>query len=140
MQFESLFRKLKGLHFHIIALSIIHKITSKDNIFCKFCRIYRGIVNYAIKQFPASFRGNIDDYLLFIIQKHKLPVAIIDHHIQSDDMGTAIVSDQNASSTGELIYDFLNRNNCQWNQLIVNALYTCILTDTGSFRCLELDS
>jgi bifunctional oligoribonuclease and PAP phosphatase NrnA len=68
------------------------------------------------------------------IKKQNLPVAIIDHHITSDDMGPTIISDPTASSTGELIYDFLNTNNCQWDQLIVNALYTCILTDTGSFR------
>ncbi|NOY59505.1 MAG: bifunctional oligoribonuclease/PAP phosphatase NrnA [Calditrichaeota bacterium] len=68
------------------------------------------------------------------IRRFNLPVACIDHHIPSDDMGKAVVSDQTASSTGELLYDLIVNSPVEMDQQIVNALYTCILTDTGSFR------
>ena len=68
------------------------------------------------------------------IQKNNIPIACIDHHIPSDDMGEIVVSDQTASSTGELLYDFFEQDNCIWTQRMVDGLYTCILTDTGSFR------
>ncbi len=68
------------------------------------------------------------------IRKHSLPVACIDHHIPTDNMGEVQISDQNASSTGELLYEFLVDSKAEMTQPIVDALYTCILTDTGSFR------
>lgn len=68
------------------------------------------------------------------IRRFGLPVACIDHHIPSDDMGQAVVSDQTASSTGELLYDLIAHSSVEMDQQIVDALYTCILTDTGSFR------
>ena len=68
------------------------------------------------------------------IQKAKIPVACIDHHIPTDVMGEVQVIDQSPSSTGELLYDYFVAENAFFSQLLVNALYTCILTDTGSFR------
>lgn len=69
------------------------------------------------------------------IKKQNLPVAIVDHHITGEKIDpSTIISDPKASSTGELIYDFFTTVDCHWGQTLVNALYTCILTDTGSFR------
>ncbi|MBN1542574.1 DHH family phosphoesterase, partial [candidate division KSB1 bacterium] len=99
---------------------------------------------------PASFAGllprlhggivvDINDWARLAdigraVQTHGLPLACIDHHIPTDHLGDVQVVDTRSSSTGELIFDLIDRSNGQWNQNVVDALYTCILTDTGSFR------
>ena len=62
------------------------------------------------------------------------PVACIDHHIVTDVLGEVQIAIESACSTGELLYDFFIHQGIRLNSNIVNALYTCILTDTGSFR------
>jgi len=69
-----------------------------------------------------------------MIQRHQIPVACIDHHIPTDDMGEVHVCVQEASSTGEMIYDFLMDSKADWTPAMVDAVYAGILTDTGSFR------
>ncbi len=68
------------------------------------------------------------------IRHHQLPVACIDHHISKGSFSDVWISDPTASSTGELLYDYFRFSNAKMTQTICNALYTCILTDTGSFR------
>jgi phosphoesterase RecJ-like protein len=68
------------------------------------------------------------------MRQFSIPVACIDHHIPTDVMGKVQVLDQSASSTGELLYDFFMDSHAVFTPEIVEALYTCILTDTGSFR------
>lgn len=69
-----------------------------------------------------------------LIREYRLPVACIDHHIPTDDMGDVNINFQQASSTGELLYDFFCSGEEEMTQEMVDALYTCVLTDTGSFR------
>ncbi len=69
-----------------------------------------------------------------VIRNAPFPVACIDHHIANGEFGDVRVIDNRFASTGELVYDFLAVNNARFTQEIVDALYTCILTDTGSFR------
>ena len=69
-----------------------------------------------------------------ILRGADLPLASIDHHIPTDLSAKYSISDQSASSTGEMLYDFFATSQITMNKEIVNALYTCILTDTGSFR------
>jgi phosphoesterase RecJ-like protein len=68
------------------------------------------------------------------LRRHRIPVACIDHHIPTDEMGEVHICLQEASSTGEMIYDFLLDSGADLTLPIVDALYTCIMTDTGSFR------
>ncbi len=68
------------------------------------------------------------------IRKFGIPIGCVDHHIPTDLHADVHLSDQTASSTGELLYDFLNWVKADFDQSMLNALYTCILTDTGSFR------
>jgi len=68
------------------------------------------------------------------LRKNNIPMMCIDHHIPTDIIGEVQILDRSASSTGELIYDFLIDSKADFNSEIVNAIYTCILTDTGSFR------
>lgn len=61
---------------------------------------------------------------------------LIDHHQQPEDFPDFLLSDTSASSTAELVYEFLDQLAfTQYiNQSVAEALYTGILTDTGSFR------
>mgnify|MGYP001590231359 CR=1 FL=1 len=63
-------------------------------------------------------------------------VVNIDHHQQPDDFANFQLSDTSASSTAQLIFDFISETKgiSYLNQNVAKSLYTGILTDTGSFR------
>ncbi len=63
-----------------------------------------------------------------------LPIACIDHHLSVGKLGDPQIIDNSASSTGELVYDFLATVKANFSQGIIDSLYTAILTDTGSFK------
>jgi len=58
----------------------------------------------------------------------------IDHHHCPYQFTELDVIDVKVSSTGELVFDLLRELGVTLNQRIAEAIYTCILTDTGSFR------
>lgn len=63
------------------------------------------------------------------------PVLMVDHHPDPEDEFTVSVSDDTASSTCELIYRLYKQHDI--NQLDADsskALYTGLITDTGSFQ------
>lgn len=68
------------------------------------------------------------------VSKLKKPVWFVDHHVKelTDTEGHLI--DESASSSGELVYRFLQFENCEFDLKIATALYIAILTDTGHFR------
>jgi phosphoesterase RecJ-like protein len=69
------------------------------------------------------------------VRKLEVPRLVIDHHIPSDDpAGDVIVADTAACATGELVYDLARVLGLEITPTIARALYTAILTDTGSFR------
>jgi phosphoesterase RecJ-like protein len=69
------------------------------------------------------------------VRKLKVPRLVIDHHVPSDDpAGDVIVTDTAACATGELVYDLARLLGLEITPPIARALYTAILTDTGSFR------
>jgi len=68
------------------------------------------------------------------IRRLKTPTVCIDHHHVTKKFSDIDIIYESASSTGELIYDFLNYTNFEIDIRIATAIYTCILTDTGSFR------
>lgn len=61
---------------------------------------------------------------------------MIDHHMQPDGFADYTYSDVNASSTCEMIYEFIKALDEQLkiNQDCAECLYTGIMTDTGSFK------
>jgi phosphoesterase RecJ-like protein len=64
-----------------------------------------------------------------------IPKLVIDHHIASDDpAGNIILTDVSACATGELVYDLACELDLEITPEIAQALYSAILTDTGSFR------
>ncbi len=61
---------------------------------------------------------------------------LIDHHISPElESFDYIISETNTSSTGELVFDFINAMGDEEliDRKIAECLYTCIITDTGSF-------
>jgi phosphoesterase RecJ-like protein len=65
----------------------------------------------------------------------QVPRLVIDHHIASDEpAGNIVFTDVSACATGELVYDLACTLGFEITPAIAQALYTAILTDTGSFR------
>jgi bifunctional oligoribonuclease and PAP phosphatase NrnA len=60
------------------------------------------------------------------VRKLKVPRVVIDHHV--------LFTDTTACATGELVYDLARALGLEITPAIARALYTAILTDTGSFR------
>ena len=76
------------------------------------------------------------DLLGELISKAKGKKVMIDHHQQPENFVDYMMSDTSASSTAEMVYEFIEK--LGYDDLIdVNigeALYCGIMTDTGSFR------
>jgi phosphoesterase RecJ-like protein len=70
------------------------------------------------------------------VMASKATKILIDHHIDPEPFADHIISKTSASSTAELIYDFLVDLKLEGyiDIPIAEALYTGILMDTGSFR------
>lgn len=63
-----------------------------------------------------------------------LPKVCIDHHPVNQPFADLDVIHPPASSTGELIYGLLTHLGASLRGRIAEALYTAVMTDTGSFR------
>ncbi|MBW2131165.1 MAG: DHH family phosphoesterase [Deltaproteobacteria bacterium] len=65
----------------------------------------------------------------------KIPVVInIDHHVTNTRFGNVHLIDPDACATAEILYRLLPGLGAPLSLDIANAIYTGILTDTGSFR------
>ena len=66
----------------------------------------------------------------------KVPKVMIDHHLYPEPFADYILSDTTASSTCELVYDFIHLlgQESALDPIIGDCLFTGILTDTGSFK------
>jgi phosphoesterase RecJ-like protein len=58
----------------------------------------------------------------------------IDHHMTNDRFGDLNLVDERASSTAEVLYEFLCKAKCALTKNVALNLYLGIMTDTGSFR------
>ncbi|MEN8817803.1 MAG: bifunctional oligoribonuclease/PAP phosphatase NrnA [Nonlabens sp.] len=76
--------------------------------------------------------GNME----LILNKVTPTYVMIDHHQQPDDFATYMYSDTAMSSTCEMIYHFLEMmgDTDKITPAMATAMYTGILTDTGSFK------
>lgn len=70
------------------------------------------------------------------INKSSAVKILIDHHQESEDFANFQLTKTTASSTAELIYEFVE--NLEWlssiDRTVGECIYTGLLTDTGSFR------
>ena len=75
--------------------------------------------------------NDLGDY----ISESKAKKVLIDHHLDPSDFYDYKIHDVKASATAELVYNFLiELDSNAVDQDISEALYTGILTDTGSFK------
>jgi len=64
----------------------------------------------------------------------------IDHHLEPDGFADHSVIEEDATSTGEILFRLLGRlTEGRFSSTIATALYCAILTDTGSFRYPRVD-
>lgn len=70
------------------------------------------------------------------VAKSKAFKLMIDHHPQPENFADFVLHSTKASSTAELIFDFIEMlgEKKKINKAIANCLYAGIMTDTGSFR------
>ncbi len=74
-----------------------------------------------------------------MMQPHVKEIFIIDHHLTDEEIVKKNFILEQATSTGEIIYHILHSMNASFNYKSAQALYTSILTDTGSFRFPKTD-
>lgn len=59
----------------------------------------------------------------------------IDHHEEPEDFADLFLLDTSYTSTGEIIYDYIkNSGIVELDEKIAEAVYSAVMTDTGSFR------
>lgn len=77
----------------------------------------------------------IDRFALDVMASRAVKI-LIDHHIDPEPFADHIISNPKASSTAELLYDFMIEMGLEKyiDTPVAEALYTGILMDTGSFR------
>jgi len=71
-----------------------------------------------------------------VIAQLDCPKILIDHHLYPENFADFILSDTTASSTCELVYDWLElmEETKMIDPIIGECMFTGILTDTGSFK------
>lgn len=68
------------------------------------------------------------------IERLKVPVLFVDHHVKELQDTSNHLIDEQAGSSGELVYRFIKNQGGELNFEMAQALYVAILTDTGNFR------
>lgn len=64
----------------------------------------------------------------------------IDHHLAEGDFGDIRVVNSHVAATGELIYSLLKTMRVPFNKAIAENLLCALITDTGSFRFMNVTS
>lgn len=72
--------------------------------------------------------------LLGQVREHGTAIVNIDHHQDNRRFGDINWVDVGAAATGEMVYDLLDVLGWSLTPEIATALYTALVTDTGSFR------
>jgi phosphoesterase RecJ-like protein len=74
------------------------------------------------------------------LDRHTIPVAVVDHHVSHAGFGQVNVIEPEASATGEILYDLIREGAGTITPAIAEALYIALMTDTGSFRYSNTDT
>jgi phosphoesterase RecJ-like protein len=75
-----------------------------------------------------------------MLDRHILPIAIVDHHVTHEGFGQVNVIETEAAATGEIVFDLIREKGGEITPAIAEALYVALVTDTGSFRYSNTDS
>jgi phosphoesterase RecJ-like protein len=92
-----------------------------------------------VREVNAAFILDISDWARLrdlgeLLRTLSVTKICIDHHPPEGRFGDIDLIFPDASSTGELMYELLTRLGARIQGKVVEALYTAVLTDTGSFR------
>lgn len=122
---------LSGINNSIIASENLDKVeelyNKSDLIFC----------------LDFNHRSRVGNDLQKLISKNNDKfIFVFDHHTRPENFGNYEIIDQKSSSTCELIYKFIDSNNDLdlIDIPISEAIYTGIITDTGSFKYSSVSS
>lgn len=74
-----------------------------------------------------------------LLSREGLEIVILDHHLGEPKFGSLAIVVPGACAAGELVYDFVRRQPGGITEPIAAALYTALVTDTGSFRFANTD-
>lgn len=74
-----------------------------------------------------------------ILSKCKITLNI-DHHISNKIFGDVNLVDSDAGATGEMIFSIITSLNVDLDKDMAEALYTAVVTDTGSFKYSNVTS
>jgi phosphoesterase RecJ-like protein len=75
--------------------------------------------------------GDIEPY----VRENNMPKILIDHHLEPEDFCDFYYVYPEAASAGQLVYEIISGdNNYRLSREAAQAIYTAIMTDTGSFR------
>lgn len=76
------------------------------------------------------------DKLADSVEKQSVPKIMIDHHLFPEPIADYLFSDTTASSTCEMVFDFMEALDClnDLDPVLGDCLLTGMLTDTGSFK------
>ncbi len=69
-----------------------------------------------------------------VVRTTKAHKAVLDHHIDSDDMGAELFKDVEAEATGRLVLEAAKHLRAKLTAEIARALFAAMATDTGWFR------
>jgi phosphoesterase RecJ-like protein len=93
-----------------------------------------------IKNADTSIAFDIGDYkrmndLSSVIKENNIFSVIIDHHPYDADFFDLVLVDIKIASTGYMVWSYLEHLNFNnYNNISLDALYSALITDTGSFR------
>jgi phosphoesterase RecJ-like protein len=68
------------------------------------------------------------------VEKLGAPILFIDHHVKELKDTSGHLIDEKMSSSGELVYHFIQSEGGEVDSAMAVALYVAIVTDTGNFR------
>lgn len=122
---------MRGLDNSLIASdgleSVTDSINKSDLIFCLDFN-HRSRLGKDLKELISA---SVDKYVI-----------VLDHHTNPENFGDFEIIDEKASSTCELVFNFINSNG-DLNLIdipIAEAIYTGLVTDTGSFKFNSVSS
>jgi len=67
-------------------------------------------------------------------------VLVIDHHGGGSNFGDTLLVDSRAAATGELVYSLLRHMRVPFSREIADCLLCAVVTDTGSYRFMNVTS
>ena len=139
------FLKKRGKQVHILNHSATPKnyeFLDEENEILKFEpdrdaeKILHADVMFIVDTNQANRLRSLEPFVL----KSRAMKIYIDHHLDKDDFADYSLIDEPATATGEIVYHLLTSLDPKAiDKKTAQALYTAIMTDTGSFRFPKTD-